>query len=174
MDNQEYISIKEFAERAGVSRQSVYKAVNQVDSKLTAFVNLVDNRKMLNIKALEEIYGVQVDSKLTTSCQPETTYCQPEKNLNQQFIESLQQQLRSKDEQIERLTNALEKSQETATAALETVKAAQVLQATAEKKLLELEQKNQEESSSKIDSEVVRKKHWWSCFIKNINADSKI
>ena len=169
MNDPEYISIKEFAKRAGVSRQSIYKALNQVDSRLTAFVNLVDNQKMLNIKALKEIYGVEVDSRLTANCQPETTNFQPEKNLNQQFIESLQQQLKSKDEQIERLTNALEKSQETVTAALETVKAAQVLQATAEKKLLELEQKKQEESSCKssgpLDQDVIHKKHWWNFWI---------
>lgn len=53
MNDPEYISIKEFAKRAGVSRQSVYKALNQVDSRLTAFVNLVDNQKMLNIKAAQ-------------------------------------------------------------------------------------------------------------------------
>lgn len=41
----EKISIAEFAKRANVSRQSVYKRLTQVDSELTKYVNLVDNQK---------------------------------------------------------------------------------------------------------------------------------
>ena len=46
----EKISITEFAKRANVSRQAVYKRLSQVDDKLTEYVNLVDNKKMLDIQ----------------------------------------------------------------------------------------------------------------------------
>ena len=46
----EKISITEFAKRVNLRRQSVYKRLSQVDDKLTEYVNLVDNKKMLDIQ----------------------------------------------------------------------------------------------------------------------------
>ena len=57
----EYISIKEFAEQAGVSVQSIYKRLNRLNNPLNQYIKLVENQKMLNISALEEVYGIEVE-----------------------------------------------------------------------------------------------------------------
>ena len=51
MVDQEYISIKEFAERAGVSPQAIYKRLNQVGNQLINYIKPVGNQRMLNIRA---------------------------------------------------------------------------------------------------------------------------
>ena len=45
----EYITIPAFAERAGVTRQAVYK---RIDRDLKTFVKLVDNKKLIDTSAL--------------------------------------------------------------------------------------------------------------------------
>lgn len=72
----EKISITEFAKRANVSRQSVYKRLSQVDDKLTEYVNLVDNKKMIDIQALEDVYGVEIDKEIDKNDNLESTSCQ--------------------------------------------------------------------------------------------------
>ena len=44
--DQEYISIADFAERAGVSKQAVYQRLNK---SLKAYVKDVDGKKSINI-----------------------------------------------------------------------------------------------------------------------------
>ena len=53
MRKDEYISIAEFARRAGVTTQAVYKQLNnQVDNQLTTYVKIVNGKKRLHINAL--------------------------------------------------------------------------------------------------------------------------
>lgn len=61
---EEYISIREFSDRANVSVQSIYKRLNGVDNPLNRYVKLIDNQKMLNIQALQEIYGIEVEQPI--------------------------------------------------------------------------------------------------------------
>lgn len=63
MEKNDILTIKEFAELAGVTRQTVYK---QLNNRLNPYCQLVDNKKMLELRALEEVYGVSVDKP----CQP--------------------------------------------------------------------------------------------------------
>lgn len=67
MEKNDLLTIKEFAELAGVTRQTVYK---QLNNRLNPYCQLVDNKKMLELRALEEVYGVSVDRvvnrKMTT------------------------------------------------------------------------------------------------------------
>ena len=58
MNNEKLLTIQEFAELAGVSKQTVYK---QLNNRLNPYCQLVDNRKMLKSSALLEIYGVSVE-----------------------------------------------------------------------------------------------------------------
>ena len=51
---QEYISISEFAKRAGVSQQAVYK---RLDKDLKPWLIIKENKKALNIKALDIFLG---------------------------------------------------------------------------------------------------------------------
>jgi len=49
----EYISIREFAERANISRQRAYKLVNK---RLQGYCKTIDNKKYIDISALEEFH----------------------------------------------------------------------------------------------------------------------
>lgn len=130
----EYISIKEFASRAGITPQAVYK---QLDNKLKPYCQVVDGKKTLQIKALELFENNQVNK--------------PDNNeLLNELLNSLQvlkgqlaekdKQIEAKDQQIASLTEALMKAQQI-------TDQAQHLQANSEKRLLALE---------------APKKHWWS------------
>lgn len=96
MVDQEYISIKEFAVRAGVSPQAIYKRLNQVDNQLNNYVKQVGNQRMLNIQALQAVYGIEVDNKNQPVEQPVVNSNQP----MQDQIRVLQEQLNSKDQQL--------------------------------------------------------------------------
>ena len=63
MDQKEYLSVKKFAEIANVSTQSVYK---RLATSLQPYVKEVDNQRMLNIQALQDVYGIEVGN----SCKP--------------------------------------------------------------------------------------------------------
>lgn len=118
----EKISIAEFAKRANVSRQSVYKRLTQVDSELTKYVNLVDNQKMIDTQALEEVYGIKDDKKVDKIDNIKSTECQPVVNLiNQENqvedmllkqIEILQDEIKIKNDQIEQLHKLLDQEQQ--------------------------------------------------------------
>lgn len=148
MKSEQYITVSEFSKRANVTRQYVYQ---QLDKKLKEFVKVVDNKKMLNIKALE-LFNQGEDCKVV-----EQQFSQQLNNqvdsLNKQ-IESLLDQLKTKDEQIKDLSTM--------------VKQEQALHLATQQKLLLLEQKHQEhqeqpkEEDTQLDQPVESaKKQWW-------------
>lgn len=151
MHEDHYLTIKDFAQAAGVSVQAVYKRLNQVENPLNQYLNLVDGKKMLDTKALKDLYGVEVEQPveqpLNQSCQPDPTCDTVIKALSQQ-LEVLQDQLNSKDQQIEDLNQRLKES-------MQLLDQQQKLTAIAEQKVLMLEQQSadQEERESK--------KSWW-------------
>lgn len=140
MKSEQYITVSEFSKRANVTRQYVYQ---QLDKKLKEFVKIVDNKKMLNIKALE-LFN-QEDSKQVV-----------DQDLNQLLnkqIESLLEQLKAKDEQIRDLNTI--------------VKQEQALHLATQQKLLLLEQKQEDQEQTKTDDQDLdqpvesAKKQWW-------------
>lgn len=104
--NDEYISIKEFAELAGISVQAVYKRLN---NQLNPYIKLVENRKMLKKSALYEVYGIEVEQPIqpkhstkhstnsTNSTKVETV------KLLQKTVDLLENELKIKNQQIETL-----------------------------------------------------------------------
>lgn len=147
MKSEQYITVSEFSKRANVTRQYVYQ---QLDKKLKEFVKVVDNKKMLNIKALE-LFNQGEDCKVV-----EQQFSQQLNNqvdsLNKQ-IESLLDQLKAKDEQIKDLSTM--------------VKQEQALHLATQQKLLLLEQKQEhqeqpKEEDTQLDQPVESaKKQWW-------------
>lgn len=147
MASEQYITVSEFSKRANVTRQYVYQ---QLDKKLKEFVKVVDNKKMLNIKALE-LFTQEEDCKVV-----EQQFSQQLNNqvdsLNKQ-IESLLDQLKAKDEQIKDLSTM--------------VKQEQALHLATQQKLLLLEQKQEhqeqpKEEDAQLDQPVEpAKKQWW-------------
>ena len=94
----EYLSIKDFAERAGVSQQSLYKRLNKLNNQLNNYIKLVDNQKMIDIRALQEVYGVEVEQPIQPIIQPVEQPIQP---LLQATIESLSKELERKSEELQ-------------------------------------------------------------------------
>lgn len=52
------MTIKEFSELAGRTTQAIYK---QLNNRLQPFVQVVDNKKMLEARALKEIFNVDIE-----------------------------------------------------------------------------------------------------------------
>lgn len=114
----EYISINEFAKRANVNRSYIYKILS---TKLSTYVKQVDNKKMLNTRALELFELNQVDKEVDNFVY---------QGDNTKMLDFLMKQLEEKDKQIEKLQESLDHSQQ--------------LQAIAQKKIELLEQKKEE------------------------------
>jgi len=95
----EYISIKEFASKVGLTSQAIYQ---RIDKDLKPFLKLVENKKTLNVKALE-LFGFkaveqEVDKDLLKTLQD--------------TLKVLTSQIEIKDQQIENLNERLKEAQE--------------------------------------------------------------
>ena len=120
----EYLSIKDFAERAGVSQQSLYKRLNKLNNQLNNYIKLVDNQKMIDIRALQEVYGIEVEQPIQPGCQSENGKLStpfnpveqpiptPEDEKTADEVAFLREQIRRQDTMIESLNKELEKERE--------------------------------------------------------------
>lgn len=154
----EWISVKEFSERAGISVQAVYKQLNK---KLKPYLIVMDGKKMLNIKALEDVYG-----------KTEQQETQPVKQeMNEKLLNQLIAQLEEKDRQINELHRLLASKDMQLTECLHTVQMLEDRQ-KAEQQEEEEEQKEQEVEPDPTEDEEIKlvstdstekneKKPWW-------------
>lgn len=94
--NSENLTIKQFAKKAGVSTQYVYKQIRE--GKLTEYTEIVDGKKYLKPEALEKIGKQKQDNQIQTN--------------EQTIVSFLQEQLKEKDRQIAELQEMLKQSQE--------------------------------------------------------------
>lgn len=164
----EYLSIKEFAKRAGVSRQTVY---NRLDKDLTAYCKVVDKQKMLDIQALE----------LFSSQEPVKFDSQIDSQILQQFdcnltavLEALKAQLEAKDKQLQAAAEekaALLKTVAELTALLATsersTQQAQALHAGTMQTMQQAEERTQAQlaEAAAVEADATEKKEnkkrWW-------------
>lgn len=158
--DQEYISIAEFAERAGVSKQAVYQRLNK---SLKAYVKDVDGKKSINIRALEDLYGKDNCSRLEQDIQGEFKGVEQgidqekEAQLINTLIDTLQDEIKSKDEQlrekdlqIKELHNLLDQQQK--------------LTAMDRQRITELEDKLAnvpDQSADEAEETTTIQKKWW-------------
>lgn len=70
----ENLTIKEFAELAKVSPQSIYKRLKKVDNPIQAYIIYQDDQILLDKSALKELYKVEVEQ---TTTQPSLKVEQP-------------------------------------------------------------------------------------------------
>lgn len=102
----EYISIQDFANKSGLSRQTVYR---KLDTELSKYYKEENGKKLISIEALNQI-------KTSKSCKNETfsdvlnVLKYTIEKLNEQ-IEVKDKQLKAKDEQIKALADALKTEQ---------------------------------------------------------------
>ena len=112
-DGKEYLTVAEFAESAGISKQAVYF---QLDSRLEPYLIQVENKKMIEKSALERFYSSQVDSSCSSqnssfsqvdSSQIQVKNPAEKTDLTKEMFDLLKQDLEKKDKQIEKLQNSV-------------------------------------------------------------------
>ena len=113
--NKDYITVSKYAEIKGISKQAVYK---QLNNQLKDSLIMVENKKCIKIEALNEVEKEnlnQVEQPLNQVEQPLNNQIQPlfEKELEEKnkVIESLLRQIDTLQEQNSRLTELLSNSQ---------------------------------------------------------------
>lgn len=126
MKKDEYISISEFAKRAGVSKAYIYKAIKD---RLKPYYKIVDNHKRLNIKALEFFSSTNMSTISTNNSTDKDTLKELIEILQEQQS-TLKNELDIKNEQIRALNSS--SSQQ-----LQLIDQQQKLQAIAETKRIE-------------------------------------
>ena len=106
MEKDEYISIAEFARRAGITPQAVYKQLNnQVDNQLSTYTKIHNGKKRIHIKALELFLSTGVNQVVNQFNN------QVDNQINQ-VVDFLKDQIKRKDIQIEQLQQDLRTSRE--------------------------------------------------------------
>lgn len=151
MKDKELLTIKEFAEAAGVSSQAVYQRLNK---SLQGYVVEVDGKKHLKKEALELFEGAEQ--------KPENKAVEQDSiNLDKELIKTLQTtitilqgQLETKDEQIAELNARLKEALE--------LNKGQVLLSVAERQQLPIAQ-DAADPEEKPEKQTFwsRVKHWW-------------
>lgn len=141
--NDKYITVSEFAKRANISKQRVYQLLNK---RLKEFVQEVDGKKMLDIRALESFSIQDTCSSVVQEVEPDAKQEASALDLLKTTIDMLQKQLEEKDRTIHELTEALKKEQ------LQTSQA-QALHGGSIKQLLEQGQDAEEPEQQKKEAE---------------------
>lgn len=148
--NDKYITVAEFSKRANISKQRVYQLLNK---RLKEFVQEVDGKKMLDIRALESFSIQGACSNNQDTCSSVVKEVEPDAkqeasalDLLKTTIDMLQKQLEEKDRTIHELTEALKNEQ------LQTSQA-QALHGGSIKQLLEQGQDAEEPEQQKKEAE---------------------
>lgn len=141
--NDKYITVSEFAKRANISKQRVYQLLNK---RLKEFVQEVDGKKMLDIRALESFSIQDTCSSVVQEVEPDAKQEASALDLLKTTIDMLQKQLEEKDRTIHELTEALKNEQ------LQTSQA-QALHGGSIKQLLEQGQDAEEPEQQKKEAE---------------------
>ena len=167
-EKKELLTVSEFAKAAGVSKQAVY---SQLETRLKQFRVKLNNRTMIEKRALNEFYFNQVEQPIQPKVnQVEQPKTEDEKDQNELYetlkltIETLREQLEAKDRQLEAKDKQLEGLTAALRAAQETAQAAQALHGA---NILQIEQakeatgeKTAGQSEGVTDPGEI-KPHWW-------------
>ena len=151
---QELLSVKDFAARAGVSVQAIYKRLNKVDNELNKYVFVIGGKKMLDATALS-LFADTADAPAdSTGC---STGCSTGLTVEYRYIETLEAELERKNEQIEKLQQLLSQEQQ--------------LRLVADKRILLLEEQISSVSAPEVEQnteqteevleEEIKPRHWW-------------
>ena len=132
MEDKQYLSVSEYAEIKGISKQAVYK---QLNNKLKNFVVEVENQKYIDRAALTEEQKQKVEQLFNPKVE------QIEQPFNPKFQPLLEKQIEEKDKQIERLFQQIEEKDKQIETLQNLLNQSQQLQAIDRKLLLESNQK---------------------------------
>ena len=100
MDQEEFITIKEFAQRAGVSHQAIYDRLRKENDELRKYTKVHNGKKQINTKALELF------------CYKETTpVIEQQIEIKDEIIALLRKHLACKEQQLKMANELIEKQQ---------------------------------------------------------------
>lgn len=157
-----YFTVKEFAEKANISQQAVYK---QINGRLKPYIHNVKGQKVIEAAAFKKFYSTEVQQPYNPDSTPEiqdfkpedeqlnSTQIQPDNNKQkqqelEQQIKELQGQLKQiiENEQEEKqfLRDQIKQKDKQIESLTDNLKIAQQLAAADKKKVLELEAKQEE------------------------------
>ena len=112
MDQEEFITIKEFAQRAGVSHQAIYDRLRKENDELRKYTKVHNKIKLINTKALalfDSSKLAQVAQPMQASMQATAQALADQKD---DIISLLKEQVAVKDKQIEQRDNQIEQLQQ--------------------------------------------------------------
>lgn len=132
MENQHLLTISQFAEIVGTSKQAVYKRLN---NSLKEFLIVVDGKKYIDRAVLTEEQKQKVEQLFNPKVE------QIEQPFNPNFQPLLEKQIEEKDKQIERLFQQIEEKDKQIETLQNLLNQSQQLQAIDRKLLLESNQK---------------------------------
>lgn len=115
------LTVSEFAEVVGVSRQRIYKMLKETDNQLHNYVNVVNGKKYIEITACRKLFGVtefiETDNEaVNLSTQTDNDTVNQNNNADNPdynaVIEILREQLQVKDQQLAELHKLLSQQQQ--------------------------------------------------------------
>ena len=131
----EYITVAEYAALKGISKQAVYK---QLNNQLKEFVIMVENKRYIAITALSDDELAQVEQlSVENSTENSTEFNNNSTDYSTEFIAYLQQQIAEKDKTINALLAQIAEHQQHAAELSQIIQNSQVLHASDKPALLE-------------------------------------
>lgn len=115
MNNNEYMTISAFAKAVGTTNQAIYQ---QLDKRLKPYYKVIDNKKMLSVQAIQDIYNKSIDkanqvnqsinsNDLIKSLQEHIKDLQDQLSVANADKQEKDRQLSEKDKQIADLTETV-------------------------------------------------------------------
>lgn len=87
MNDTEYMTVSAFAKAVGTTNQAIYQ---QLDKRLKPYFKVIDNKKMVSIQAIQDIYKKSVDKENKST----------EQSNNQELINSLKEHIKDLQSQL--------------------------------------------------------------------------
>lgn len=110
MEN-ELLTIKDFADLAGVSVQSIYKKLRKENNPIQRYLKVVDGVKYIDRRAYEVLYSPAAVPTATNKEQPQTTVeaeqTPPPKSSTDRILDILEQQLEEQRRQLQEKDNQI-------------------------------------------------------------------
>lgn len=165
--NEEYLSIKEFADLVGVTQQSIYKRLNKEDNPLHKYFKFEDGKKYISKAAVVLYENVSAEEKKpeVKEEQQENVIQSEKKNYFDCLLELLEQQLLEKDRQLQEKDNQIKEKDKQIESLLlrleesnKLVSQQQQLTAIEKKNLFEIEEKE----AATTEEEPQKKKSFFS------------
>ena len=160
-----YLSVSDFSEKAGVSKQTVYDQI-QPGKRLHPYVRKIRGKKMIRVDALsyytaERAFVLGEIDNVPDPPEPEPVEDQdPFKTFLLERIERLDEQIRAKDEQLKAKDEQLKAKDELLERLAETMRADAVMLHSLQEQIVRLRDKSEDPEGQDSQEEQADQKTW--------------